>query len=60
MTTSEATCHEECPYYTSSKTEVQNANRPEVQLHKMDKKLRHRFLNNVLNNAVCLVNKGQS
>ena len=27
---------EECPYYT---TEVQNANRPEVRLHKMDAKL---------------------
>ena len=39
MTISEATCCEECPYFTSSKTKVQNANRPEVRLHKMDAKL---------------------
>ena len=39
MTTSEATCREECPYYTSSKTSVQIANKPEVWLHKMDAKL---------------------
>ena len=39
MTISEATCCEECPYFTRSKTKVQNANRPEVQLHKMDAKL---------------------
>ena len=27
---------EECPYFTRSKTKVQNTNRPEVRLHKMD------------------------
>ena len=36
---SEATCCEECPYFTRSKTKVQNVNRPEVRLHKMDAKL---------------------
>ena len=35
MTISEATCCEECSYFTRSKTKVQNANRREVQLHKM-------------------------
>ena len=39
MTTSEVTCREECPYYTSSKTKVQNANEPKVRLHKMDANL---------------------
>ena len=39
MTTSEATCREECPYYTSSKTKVQIANKPVVRLHKMDANL---------------------
>ena len=39
MTINEATCCEECPYFTRSKTKVQNANRREVQLHKMGAKL---------------------
>ena len=39
MTISEVTCCEECPYFTRSKTKVQNAKRPEVRLHKMDAKL---------------------
>ena len=39
MTTSEATCREECPYYTSSKTKVQIVNKLEVWLHKTDAKL---------------------
>ena len=38
-TTSEGICHKECPYYTSSKTKVQIANKPEVRLCKMDEKL---------------------
>ena len=32
MTISEATCCEECPYFTRSKTKIQNANRREIRL----------------------------
>ena len=39
MTISEATCCEEYPYFKRSKTKVQNANRLEVQLHKMNAEL---------------------
>ena len=39
MAISKATCCKECPCFTRSKTKVQNVNRPEVRLHKMDTKL---------------------
>ena len=39
MTFREATRCEECPYFTNSKTEVQNANSPEVRLLKTNAKL---------------------
>ena len=38
ITTSEATC-DECLHQTSSKTNIQIVNKPEVRLHKMDWKL---------------------